>query len=266
MKCPNCQSVHTLRRAKKGNADWVVCDACDARFKILRNNRAQPNRRREKTRSAQSPQIEVATTNETSKTQLVPVPPPVLDVESSAVATLDKTSPAQKAEEYLEREEEYEKIVPTFGGAALRQAKNFIAYFSQAVSTRYFLGIGLYFLGILSILCAIACTFSAGEAFRTFIRFIGLTFSFLAFTAALSVLARRFSVFDRPLNFTWRFLAIIAPIIIATLALVPAYPASRPSAFPTGETGEANNVETSTRQAEVDETFDDETDTNDVQR
>lgn len=281
MKCPNCQRVRTLRRAEEKNADLVACDACGARFKILRNNRAQPHVAKrasaKKQRSRRASETDDASTNKTSKTKFVPVPPPVIDLESLDDATLLPTSPPKTVEEYREREEEYddkyEKIAPSFVDAATRQAKNFVIYFSQEVSTRYFLGIGLYFLGISLILGAVAFTFSAGEAFRIFIRFIGLTFSFLAFTAALTVLARRFSVFERPLNFTWRFLAIIAPLIVATLALAPAWRAPRRSesladaavaTVETVPTDEENDAETSTRRVEVGETPDVETDSSDA--
>lgn len=95
--------------------------------------------------------------------------------------------------------------------------------------------------------------------------FIGLTFSFLAFAAALTVLARRFSVFERPLNFTWRFLAIIAPLVVATLAFAPAWRAPLRNAFPTAETVQTDETddETSTRPVEADGTFDAETDSSD---
>lgn len=96
--------------------------------------------------------------------------------------------------------------------------------------------------------------------------FIGLTFSFLAFAAALTVLARRFSVFERPLNFTWRFLAIIAPLVVATLAFAPAWRAPLRNAFPTAETVQTdeNDAETSTRRVAVGETPDVETDSSDA--
>ncbi len=258
MKCPNCQRVRTLRRAEEKNADLVACDACGARFKILRNNAAPPNAPNESKRKKQRD----ARASPTGETKFIPVPPPVLDPESFADETRRPTSPLNEVEESTKRVEyeEYEER-QAFVAEAIRQAKNFGAYFSQAVSTRYFQGLGLYFLGISLILGAIACTFSAGEAFRIFVRFIGLTFSFLAFTAALTVLARRFSVFERPLNFTWRSLAIIA-----TLALAPACRAPLRSAFPTAETVQTDktDVETSTRPVEADGTFDAETDSSDA--
>lgn len=107
MKRHNCQRVRTLRRAEEKNADLVACDACGARFKILRNNAAPPNAPNESKRKKQRD----ARTSPTGETKFIPVPPPVLDPESFADETRRPTSPLNEVEESTKRVEyeEYEE-------------------------------------------------------------------------------------------------------------------------------------------------------------
>lgn len=222
MKCPNCQRENTLRRAETDNSVLVACDVCGKRFKILRNDRANANKIEPVEKPVEKLVVSAEPTESDERKKETPpvlVPPPVIDDPLNADSTLEEFD---DVELYFDDEENERTLVD----AALERIKSSVAYFSQDVSPRYFQGIALYFLGTLLISNAFAFSCASDERFRIFVRFLGLTFSVVAFTALLTLLAQRFKIFDWPLCFTRRFLLLLAPLVVATLAVVPTYRAT----------------------------------------